>query len=85
MLNKTNAERINVIIPFLVTFSPTLRNMGEIINKHSHILKINNTFGNVFKATLVIIFGKNTWLRQNHWHKNNQSQPQISEGLAKCD
>ena len=32
--------------------------------KHWHVLNINNTFGNVFKATPVIAFRKNTSLRQ---------------------
>ena len=63
LLNKTNAVRKNVI-PFLVTYSPTLPNIREIINKHWHILNINNTFGNVFKPTSVIAFRKNTSLRQ---------------------
>ena len=31
---------------------------------HWHILNINNTFGNVLKATPVIDFRKNTSLRQ---------------------
>ena len=33
LLNKTNAVRKNVV-PFLVTYSPTLPNVREIINKH---------------------------------------------------
>ena len=63
LLNKTNAVRKNVI-PFSVTYSPTLPNIREIINKHWHILNINNTFRNVFKATPAIAFRKNTSLRQ---------------------
>ena len=62
LLNKTNAVRKNVI-PFSVTYSPILPNIREIINKHWHILNINNTFGNVFKATPVIAFRKNTSLK----------------------
>ena len=62
-LNKTNAVWKNVI-PFSVTYSPTLPNIREIINNHWHILNINNTFGNVFKATPVIAFHRNTSLRQ---------------------
>ena len=50
--NKTNTVRRNVI-PFSVTYSPTLPNIREIIKKHWHTSNINNTFGNVFKATLV--------------------------------
>ena len=38
LLNKTNAVLKNVI-PFSVTYSPTLPNIREIINKHWHILK----------------------------------------------
>ena len=63
LLNKANAIRKNVIL-FSVTYSPTLPNIREIINKHRHILNINNTFGNVFKATTVIAFLKNTSLKQ---------------------
>ena len=64
LLNNNNAVRKNVI-PFSVAYSPTLPNIREIINKHWHILNINNTLGNVFKATPVIIaFRKNTSLRQ---------------------
>ena len=37
-LNKTNTALKNVI-PFAVTYSPTLPNIREIINKHWHILK----------------------------------------------
>ena len=55
LLNKPNAVRKNVI-PFSVTYSPHLPNIREIINKHWHILNINNTFGNVFKATPIIAF-----------------------------
>ena len=36
LLNKTNATRKNVI-PFSVTYSPTLPNIREIINKRWHI------------------------------------------------
>ena len=61
LLNKTNTIWKNVI-PFLVTYCPTLRNIREIINKHWHFLSINNTFVNVFKATPVIAFCKNTSL-----------------------
>ena len=42
LLNKTNAIRKN-ITPFLVSYSPTLPNIREIINKHWHILNINNS------------------------------------------
>ena len=44
LLNKTNAIRKNVT-PFLVLYSPTLPNIREIINKHWHILNINNSSG----------------------------------------
>ena len=47
LLNKTNPLRKN-LIPFSVTYSPTLPKIGKIINKHWHISNINNTFGNVF-------------------------------------
>ena len=63
LLNKTNALRKNVIT-FSVTYSSTLPNIKEIINKYWHILNINNTFGNVFETTPVIAFRKNTLLRQ---------------------
>ena len=48
----------------MVTYSPILLNIREVINKHWHILNINNTLGNTFKATPVIAFRKNTSLRQ---------------------
>ena len=57
LLNKTNTAWKN-IIPFSVIYSPTLPNIREIINKHWHILNINNTFRNVFKATPAIDFHK---------------------------
>ena len=63
LLNKTNAVRKKVI-PFSVTCSPTLPNIREIINKYWHVLNINNTFRNVFKATPFIAFRKNTSSRQ---------------------
>ena len=63
LLNKTNALQKNVI-PFSVTYSSTLHSIREIINKHWHILNINSTFGNVFKATPVIAFCINTLLKQ---------------------
>ena len=63
LLNKTNAVQKNVI-PFPVTYSPTLPNIREVISKHCHILNIKNIFGNVVKATPAIAFRKNTSLRQ---------------------
>ena len=70
LLNKTDAERKNVI-PFSLTYSPTLPNIREIINKHWHMFHMNNTFGNVFKATSVIAFRKNTSLKiQSNTTKN---------------
>ena len=52
------------VIPFSPTYTSTLPNITEIINKYWHILNINKTFGNVFKVTPVIAFRKNTSLRQ---------------------
>ena len=57
LLNKTDASRKNVI-PFSVTYSPTLANIRELINKQWHILNIHNTFRNVFKTTPVVAFRK---------------------------
>ena len=82
LLNKTNAVRKNVI-PFSVTYSATLPNIREIINKHWHILNINNTFGNIFKATPIIAFRKKYIFKTNHWYKYHQSQPKTSEGQPK--
>ena len=48
------------VIPFSATYSPTLPNIRENVNKHWHILNINNTFGNV----PVIALCKYTSLRQ---------------------
>ena len=61
--NKTNSVRKSVI-PFLVTYSPALPNIREIIKKLWDILNINNTFRIVFRATLVTTFSKNISLRQ---------------------
>ena len=47
-----------------MTYGPTLPNIRKIVNKHWHMLNINNTFGNVSKATPVIAFRKNTSLTQ---------------------
>ena len=65
LLNKTDAVRKN-LIPFSVTYSPTLSNIGAIFDKHWHVLNIKNTFGNVFKATPVIAFHKKYVVKTNH-------------------
>ena len=44
LLNKCNAVQKN-IIPFSVTYSPTLPNIREIITKYWHILNISNMVG----------------------------------------
>ena len=86
LLNKTNAVRKNVI-PFSVTYNPTLPYIREIINKHWYILNINNKFGNVFKATPVIAFRKNTSLRQiigtnaiSHNQKHLKAKKDVAKG-----
>ena len=79
--DKINAEWKN-ILPFLVRYSATLPNIRKIINKHWHILNINNTFGNVFKATAVIAFRKNTSLRQifgTNTIRHNQKPLKVNE------
>ena len=43
---KSNAVQKNVI-PFSVKYSSALPNIREIINKHWHLLNINNTFQNI--------------------------------------
>ena len=48
----------------MVTHSTFLSNIWGIINKHWHILNISNTFGAVFRETLVTAFRKNTSLGQ---------------------
>ena len=85
LLNKINAVRKNVI-PFSVTYSQTLPNIREIIKKHWHILNINNTFGNVFKATLVIASRKNKWLRQiigTNAISHNLKHLKVKQNMAK--
>ena len=85
LLNKTNAVRKNVI-PFSVTYSPTLPNTREIINKHCYILNIDNTFGNVFKATPVIAFRKNISLRQiigTNTISHNQKLLKVKQNVTK--
>ena len=46
LLNNTKTVR-KKLIPFSVTYSPTLTNIKQIISKHWHILNINNTFPDV--------------------------------------
>ena len=83
LLNKTNAVWKNVI-RFSVTYHPTLPNIREIINKHWHVLDINNTFGNVFKATPVLAFRKNTSLRQIIGTNTiNHNQKLLKQSVAK--
>ena len=85
LLNKTNAVRKNVI-PFSVTYSPTLPNTREIINKHWYILNIDNTFGNEFKATPVIAFRKNISLRQiigTNTISHNQKLLKVKQNVTK--
>ena len=57
LLNKSDASRKNVS-PFSVTYSPTLANIRERINKQWDILNIHNTFRNVFETTPVVAFRK---------------------------
>ena len=69
-----------------MTYSLTLTHIREIINKHWHILNINNTFGNVFKATPVIAFRKNTSLRQissANTVSHNQKHLQVKQNVSK--
>ena len=65
LLNKIDAVRKN-LIPFSVTYSPTLSNIRAIFDKHWHVLNIKNTFGNVFKVTPVIAFRKKYVVKTNH-------------------
>ena len=62
-LQPTKTLREN-IKPFSVTYSPTLPNIKEIVNKQCHILNINNAFGDVFIATSLIAFSNNISLIQ---------------------
>ena len=86
LLNKAKAGRKNVI-PLSVRYYPTFSNIGEIVNKHWHILNINNTFGNVFKAIPVIALRKNTSLGQfigtytiNHHQKHLKVKQNVPKG-----
>ena len=66
--------------------SPTLPNIREIINKDWHILNINNTFGNVFNATPVIPFCKNTLLREiigTNTNRDNQKPLKVKQNAIK--
>ena len=85
LLNKTSATLENVIL-FSVTYSVTLPNIREIINMHWHILNINNTFGDVFKAAPIMAFHKNTLLRQiigTDTIRNNQKLLKIKQNATK--
>ena len=66
LLNKTDEIPKN-IVPFLVTYRPTLLIIKEIINNHWHILNINQ---NVPQKHV---------LKTNHLYKYNQRQPKTSE------
>ena len=84
LLNKTNAIWKNVI-PFSLTYSPTLPNIRETINKHRYILNINNTFGNVFKAIPVTAVRKNASLRQiisTNTISHNQKHLKVKQSVA---
>ena len=69
------------------TYSPPiLPNIRQIINKRWHILNINNTFGNVFKATPVMAFPKNTSLRQiigTNTISHNQNPLKVTQNVTK--
>ena len=85
LLNKTNAVQKNIVL-FSVTYSPTLPNITEIINKHWHILNINNTFKNIFKATPFTAFRKNTLLRQiigTNTISHNQNLLKVKQDVTK--
>ena len=76
------------VIPFSATYSPTLPNIREIINKHWHILNINNTFGDVSRGTPVTTFRKNTSLRQiigTNTFSHNQKLLKVKQNVTKGD
>ena len=84
-LNKTNAV-LKIVIPISVKYSPTLPNFRKIINKHWYILNINNTVKNVFKATPVIAFCKNTSIRLiigTSKISHNQKLLKVKQNVAK--
>ena len=57
----------------------------EIINKHWHILNINNTFANVFEGTPVIAFRKNTLARHiivTNTISHNQRFPKVKQNVT---
>ena len=74
-----------MVIPFLVTYSPILPNSTKFINKHWHILDISNKFGNVFKATPITAFRKNTSLRQIIGSNTISHNQKTFKGQAKYD
>ena len=87
LLNKTNAVRKNVT-QFSVAYSPTLPNIRELTNKHWHILNINNTVANVFKATPFVAYRKNTSLRQiidTDTISHNQKLLKVKQNVTKED
>ena len=75
-----------MVIPFLVTYSPILQNSRKFINKHWYILDISNKFGNVFKATSITAFRKNTSLRQiigSNTISHNQKRLKVKQNMTK--
>ena len=63
MFNNTSTVRKN-IIPFSVTYSPSLPNIKEIIDKQWYILNNSYTFRDLLKTSSVIAFHKNSSFRQ---------------------
>ena len=60
--------------------------MTRTYSQALHILNINNTFGNVFKATPVIVFCKNTSLRQiigTNTIRDNQKVLKVKQNVTK--
>ena len=85
LLNNTNRIRKDVI-PFLVTYGPTLSNIKWIISKHWHISNIKKSLGNVFKAIPYITFHKNTVLRHIadvNTIRDNQKLLQVQQDRTK--
>ena len=46
-------------IPFVLTYTKTLPNVKQIINKHWHLLQINSNLRTAFEQEPIIAYGRN--------------------------
>ena len=80
-------------LPLVLTFNITLTNLKTVIDKHSHILSINEKLQNVFDKRPFIAYRRNTILYQlirgnlifkNKVLRKHTKQPKQSEHCSPC-